>query len=219
MGSCQSQENQEMAARNKAIEKQLNQDKRAGSSIVKLLLLGAGECGKSTVLKQMQILHSNGFTEEEINEKKAIVYNNVVSSMCTILKAMDNVLHIPLEDSEKEKEKAIVLRVQENGEESEPLTDEVSKAIQSLCFLDSCSRISEAGYRPSEQDILYSRVATTGVVEVKFKIKELDFRYNLICTFMTNYSLLESIWTTVSVDFFPSLRNNEMASFSLSNRW
>ncbi|KIH64844.1 hypothetical protein ANCDUO_04842 [Ancylostoma duodenale] len=63
---------------------------------------GAGECGKSTVLKQMQILHSNGFTEEEINEKKAIVYNNLVTSMCTILKAMDNVLHIPLEDSEKE---------------------------------------------------------------------------------------------------------------------
>ncbi|WKY10671.1 hypothetical protein Q1695_002774 [Nippostrongylus brasiliensis] len=233
MGSCQSQENQELAARNKAIEKQINQDKRAGSSIVKLLLLGAGECGKSTVLKQMQILHSNGFTEEEINEKKAIVYNNVTSSMCTILKnilitsaqsplhqrslpypiylirattlytsyqkAMDNVLHIPLEDSEKEKEKAIVLRVQEMGEESEPLTEEVSKAIQSLWsdpgvkkayemrseyqltdsakyFLDSCARVSEPGYRPSEQDILFSRVATTGVVEVKFKIKELDFR-------------------------------------------
>ncbi|CAJ0589867.1 unnamed protein product [Cylicocyclus nassatus] len=199
MGSCQSQENQELAARNKQIEKQINQDKRAGSSIVKLLLLGAGECGKSTVLKQMQILHSNGFTEEEINEKKAIVYNNVVTSMCTILKAMDNVLHIPLEDGEKEKEKAIVLRVQEMGEENEALTDEVSKAIQSLWsdpgvkkafemrseyqltdsakyFLDSCARVSEPGYRPSEQDILYSRVATTGVVEVKFKIKELDFR-------------------------------------------
>ncbi|PIO55359.1 hypothetical protein TELCIR_23255 [Teladorsagia circumcincta] len=43
-------------------------------------------------------------------------------------------------------------------------------------FLDSCARVSEPGYRPSEQDILYSRVATTGVVEVKFKIKELDFR-------------------------------------------
>ncbi|KAJ1347964.1 Guanine nucleotide-binding protein alpha-17 subunit [Parelaphostrongylus tenuis] len=54
MGSCQSVESQELAARNKAIEKQINLDKRAGSSIVKLLLLGAGECGKSTVLKQMQ---------------------------------------------------------------------------------------------------------------------------------------------------------------------
>lgn len=41
MGSCQSQEAQEQLARNKAIEKQLNQDKRTGSSIVKLLLLGS----------------------------------------------------------------------------------------------------------------------------------------------------------------------------------
>ncbi|VDK51607.1 unnamed protein product, partial [Anisakis simplex] len=113
MGSCQSQEAQEQMARNKAIEKQLNQDKRAGSSIVKLLLLGAGECGKSTVLKQMQlsvsmtntdfrILHSNGFTEDEINERKAVVYNNTVTSIVAILRAMDNVLNIPLDDPEKE---------------------------------------------------------------------------------------------------------------------
>lgn len=49
-----------------------------------------------------RILHSNGFTEDEINERKAVVYNNTVTSMCAILKAMDNVLHIPLEDPEKE---------------------------------------------------------------------------------------------------------------------
>uniref|UniRef100_A0A9J2PUL3 Uncharacterized protein n=1 Tax=Ascaris lumbricoides TaxID=6252 RepID=A0A9J2PUL3_ASCLU len=216
MGSCQSQEAQEQMARNKAIEKQLNQDKRAGSSIVKLLLLGAGECGKSTVLKQMQILHSNGFTEDEINERKAVVYNNTVTSIVAILRAMDNVLHIQLEDPEKEiiisagvisltlsdlikAEKALVYRVVEVGDESEPFTDEVANAIVSLWndkgvrkaydmrseyqlndsakyFLDSVMRIHEPGYRPTEQDILYSRVATTGVVEVKFKIKELDFR-------------------------------------------
>lgn len=40
MGACQSQEAQEQLAKNKAIEKQLNQDRRANSSIVKLLLLG-----------------------------------------------------------------------------------------------------------------------------------------------------------------------------------
>ncbi|KAE9421563.1 hypothetical protein Angca_004721 [Angiostrongylus cantonensis] len=202
MGSCQSMENQELAARNKAIEKQINQDKRAGSSIVKLLLLGAGECGKSTVLKQMQILHSNGFTEEEINEKKAIVYSNVTASICTILKAMDNVLHIPLEDSSKEIQPRATIVVEmgyhglngkclcvnvNTGLLSNPMSDPgVKKAYEmrseyqltdsAKYFLDSCARVSEPGYRPTEQDILYSRVATTGVVEVKFKIKELDFR-------------------------------------------
>lgn len=38
--SCQSEEAREQLAKSKAIEKQINQDRRAGSSIIKLLLLG-----------------------------------------------------------------------------------------------------------------------------------------------------------------------------------
>lgn len=49
-----------------------------------------------------RILHSNGFTEEEINEKKAVIYSNTVTSMCSILKAMENILKIPLENTERE---------------------------------------------------------------------------------------------------------------------
>lgn len=49
-----------------------------------------------------RILHSNGFTEEEIAERKSVVYSNTVTSMAAILKAMDNVLHVPLDDPEKE---------------------------------------------------------------------------------------------------------------------
>ncbi|KAL7073424.1 hypothetical protein ACQ4LE_006958 [Meloidogyne hapla] len=38
--------------------------------------VGAGECGKSTILKQMRILHDHGFTEEEKEKQKFAVYNN-----------------------------------------------------------------------------------------------------------------------------------------------
>lgn len=38
--SCQSEEVREQMAKSKAIEKQLNSDRRAGTSIIKLLLLG-----------------------------------------------------------------------------------------------------------------------------------------------------------------------------------
>ena len=31
-------------------------------------LLGAGESGKSTLVKQMKIIHSDGFTEEELHK-------------------------------------------------------------------------------------------------------------------------------------------------------
>lgn len=57
MGLCVSQSAQ--------IDSLLENDKKASTSVIKILLLGAGECGKSTVLKQMKILHKNGFTKEE----------------------------------------------------------------------------------------------------------------------------------------------------------
>lgn len=38
---------------------------RAESKIIKMLLLGAGESGKSTLFKQMKIINKNGYSEKE----------------------------------------------------------------------------------------------------------------------------------------------------------
>ena len=48
---------------------------------------GAGESGKSTIAKQMKILHKEGFTLEERNSYKSVIYSNVVSAMRSICEA------------------------------------------------------------------------------------------------------------------------------------
>lgn len=52
-----------------------------------------------------------------------------------------------------------------------------------LCFsyLDSLQRIGSPDYLPTEQDILRTRVKTTGIVETNFSFKNLNFRYLLSC--------------------------------------
>lgn len=49
---------------------------------------GAGESGKSTVAKQMKIIHLDGFSEEERNSYKSIIYNNTISSMKNLVNAV-----------------------------------------------------------------------------------------------------------------------------------
>uniref|UniRef100_A0A8C4X8G1 Guanine nucleotide-binding protein G(s) subunit alpha n=1 Tax=Erpetoichthys calabaricus TaxID=27687 RepID=A0A8C4X8G1_ERPCA len=73
------QRNEEKAQReaNKKIEKQLQKDKQLYRATHRLLLLGAGESGKSTIVKQMRILHVNGFNAEEKKQKIQDIKNNI----------------------------------------------------------------------------------------------------------------------------------------------
>ena len=48
-------------------------------------MLGCGEAGKSTFIKQMRIIHSAGFPEEEKKEQKKDIANNIASAILTLL--------------------------------------------------------------------------------------------------------------------------------------
>lgn len=45
---------------------------------MKVLLLGAGESGKSTILQQLKILHQNGFSDKELYDYIPLIYNNIM---------------------------------------------------------------------------------------------------------------------------------------------
>jgi len=68
--------------RNEEIEKKIKEDKKILGRDIKILLLGPGESGKSTIFKQMKILQKNGgYKHEELLEFKAIVFSNLITQM------------------------------------------------------------------------------------------------------------------------------------------
>lgn len=62
---------------------------------------GAGESGKSTVLKQMKLIYATGFSKTEKLEWKPVVFNNIVQSFRMIHDAMKE-FNIPFEKPESE---------------------------------------------------------------------------------------------------------------------
>lgn len=76
-------------AQAKALDSQLNKDQSTDRAINKLLLLGAGESGKSTLFKQMITIYGKGFSEEDRKGYRVVIYNNIVTSMKAILNQME----------------------------------------------------------------------------------------------------------------------------------
>ena len=69
MGNCFSIENSERRKSliiSKEIDKQLSECEKQDRNVVKILILGTGESGKSTLVKQMKIIHSDGYTQQEL---------------------------------------------------------------------------------------------------------------------------------------------------------
>ena len=73
MGNCVSTQDREAQLRSQEIDKQIEEDSRKLKKECKILLLGSGESGKSTIVKQVKIIHQNGFTTEELIAYKVSV--------------------------------------------------------------------------------------------------------------------------------------------------
>jgi transcriptional regulator of acetoin/glycerol metabolism len=89
MSCCMSAEAREQSRINKEIERQIKKDKRDQRKELKLLLLGTGESGKSTFIKQMRIIHGSGYSEEDKRTFIKLVYQNIYMAMNSMIRAME----------------------------------------------------------------------------------------------------------------------------------
>lgn len=197
MGCGVSKEDSDEKRANDEIENQLRKDRMNMRNEVKMLLLGAGESGKSTIIKQMKLIHDGGYSQEERESFKEVIFSNTIQSMRVLLEAMDT-LHISLQHPDYQAHADIIMSMP--GQiEAENLPVDVANAVKSLwadegvrqCFgrsnefqlndsasyyFDSIGRICQEGYLPSDQDVLRSRVKTTGINETIFRVGELTYR-------------------------------------------
>lgn len=70
---CADETDKEAARRSRLIDRQLAQEKKSLRQEIKILLLGAGESGKSTFIKQMRIIHGEDYSESDRLEFRTII--------------------------------------------------------------------------------------------------------------------------------------------------
>lgn len=130
MGCCQSAETIERRQRSNAIDNELKRERAGQKSEVKLLLLGAGESGKSTILKQMKLIHDDGYSLDEREAFKEIIFSNTVQSMRVILEAMDD-MGVPLSSPEQQQYATVIMELPAQIER-DTLPPEVTQAVKAL---------------------------------------------------------------------------------------
>lgn len=68
----------EARRKSREIDAMLARERRAVRRLVKILLLGAGESGKSTFLKQMRIINGQEFDKKALLDFRDTIYENIL---------------------------------------------------------------------------------------------------------------------------------------------
>jgi len=190
---CAGDVDTDSADKDKQIAKDMDVVKKQLRDEIRLLLLGTGESGKSTIVKQMKVIHNGGFTAEERKSFISAVHANIWDSLATMILALEtNSFDQTL--SEEGKELASKFLQPFPGQLTQAIGEAATKlwgesAIQAVyarrsefqipdCakyFLDDVPRLVAQGYVPTDQDIIRSRLTTTGIVSTEFLLQGKKF--------------------------------------------
>ncbi|XP_060885052.1 guanine nucleotide-binding protein subunit alpha-13-like [Labrus mixtus] len=190
--------------KSREIDRCLSREKTYVKRLVKILLLGAGESGKSTFLKQMRIIHGQDFDQQAREDFRATIYSNVIKGIRVLVDAREK-LHIPWGDPDNQQHGDSVMAFDTrsakmaSGLLETPVFLRYFPAIKALWadsgiqnaydrrrefqlgesvkyFMDNLDKLGELDYLPTQQDILLARKPTKGIHEYDFEIKNVPFK-------------------------------------------
>jgi GTPase SAR1 family protein len=169
----------------------------APKQVSKLLLLGAGESGKSTIFKQLVDIYGKGYSEGERKAYISIIYNNITLALRTLC---EQSIRLAKAGEKTQVHPDLVAHrdyflESKNEEQLDPSAGARIKSLWSdpgiqrtyelrarfqltdstAYFLSNIDTITQPSYIPSTEDIVRARVRTTGVVERRFTILDNEF--------------------------------------------
>ncbi|XP_059924836.1 guanine nucleotide binding protein (G protein) alpha v1 [Gadus macrocephalus] len=203
MGLCLhqvvSEEDKKARGHSSKIEQDLSDEQaKRETNVVKILLLGPAESGKSTLVKQMKLIHSCGFTKQELISFKPAILDNLLTSMKFVLQGM-GMLRINLSNKNNKVHARTLLSCAQCVGEDQALVPFLGHAFCSLWadqgvraatarghefhlndsavyFFEDMSRIVAPNYIPTERDVLRVRVRSCGIIETQFTVNNIIFR-------------------------------------------
>lgn len=193
MGNSKSSEGMKSHRLSLRLRKENNKE----SGRIKLLLLGAGESGKSTIFKQMKLLYGQGFTEEDRKKMSLFLTNNLIEGAIDVFEAADSV-GVTIESPEA----VVAGELLRTLDDRKKLTPEIARALTTLwnnedfqsiwsqrahyqvqdtfgelvCRLEDYPRWGGEDWVPTTEEVLLARVRTTGIVDEEFQVKDVKLR-------------------------------------------
>ncbi|KAJ7452662.1 heterotrimeric G protein alpha subunit 4 [Mycena latifolia] len=197
MGACMSSAGgAEVSERDRVLhrqaEKSLKEAKAKLALQVKVLLLGSGDSGKSTILKQMRLIHRVPFSPQETESFRQLVFDNLTRGLKYLLDALpDMALELPpaieadveliataedLRDGEAFPVRYLGPLQRLWGEDIVRTAwargNEAAVPENLHYFFSDLPRLFDPAYVPTEQDIVRARARTIGITETTFALKE-----------------------------------------------
>ncbi|KAK4685088.1 hypothetical protein P7C73_g5065, partial [Tremellales sp. Uapishka_1] len=182
--------------RSNQIDRQLEDDSKKFKKECKILLLGSGESGKSTIVKQMKIIHQNGYSKDELLNFRMIVHKNVIDSAQALVMACRK-LGVDPEDPINRGHADRILEYRMDNDPQAVASQEILHAVESLWhdpiipvvmdrssefymmdsatyFFSNIRKVGAPDYIPDEADVLRARTKTTGISETRFNMGKLS---------------------------------------------